>query len=83
MMDGDNVLITTDYGTRKLENLRENNIACLVVDDYRPSKAVIIEGSVTIHNRGKEYRRLLKILFDRVEEYKKSPWKEGQGPYSR
>jgi nitroimidazol reductase NimA-like FMN-containing flavoprotein (pyridoxamine 5'-phosphate oxidase superfamily) len=70
-MDGDNVVITTDYGTRKLKNLRENNVASLLVGDYNPSKALLIEGSVTIHEKGEEYLRLLKILFDRFEKYKK------------
>ncbi len=30
--------------------------------------------------RGVEYVRLLKILFDRFEFYRKNPWGEGESP---
>ena len=79
-IDGENVVIAIDYGTRKLGNLRENRKVALVVDDYRPNHAVMVEGDCEILEKGKEYLRLLKVLFDRFEYYRKNPWGEGESP---
>jgi uncharacterized protein len=79
-LDGENVVIAVDYGTKKLSNLRENNKVALVVDDYRPNRAIMVEGESEILERGKEYLRLLQILFDKFEFYRKHPWGEGESP---
>ena len=79
-LDGEDFIIAIDYGTKKLGNLRQNNRVALVVDDYRPNHAVMVEGESEILERGKEYLRLLQILFDRFEIYRKHPWGEGESP---
>jgi len=79
-MDGERIVIAVDYHTRKLENLRANDRVSLVVDDYRPNRAVFIEGRCTILERGPEYLRLLGVLFERFEFYRKNPWGEGESP---
>jgi nitroimidazol reductase NimA-like FMN-containing flavoprotein (pyridoxamine 5'-phosphate oxidase superfamily) len=79
-LDGDRIVIAVDYATKKLKNLRENPIASLVVDDYEPNRAVFILGDCQIIERGKEYLRLLKVLFERFEFYRKNPWGEGESP---
>jgi len=79
-LDGEDIIIAVDYGTKKLGNLRQNNRVALVVDDYRPNHAVMVEGECSILERGKEYLRLLQILFDRFEFYRKHPWGEGESP---
>ncbi len=79
-LDGDDVVIAIDYGTKKLRNLRENNRVALVVDEYRPNHAVMVEGECEIFERGKEYMRLLQVLFDRFETYRRHPWGEGESP---
>jgi uncharacterized protein len=79
-LDGENVVVAVDYGTKKLSNLRENNKVALVVDDYRPNRAIMVEGESEILERGKEYLRLLQILFDKFEFYRKHPWGEGESP---
>jgi uncharacterized protein len=79
-MDGENVVIAIDYGTKKLKNLRENREVALVVDDFQPNHAVMIEGHCEILERGQDYRRLLQVLFDRFEYYRKNPWGEGESP---
>ncbi len=79
-MDRENVVIAVDYGTKKLGNLRENKKVALVVDDYRPNHAVMVEGDCEILEKGKEYLRLLQVLFDRFDYYRKNPWKEGESP---
>jgi len=79
-LDGENIIIAIDYGTKKLKNLRENRFVALVVDDYRPNHAVMVEGKCEILERGKEYLQLLQILFDKFEFYRRHPWREGESP---
>lgn len=82
-LDGEDVVVAIDYKTKKLKNLRENKQVALVVDDYRPNHAVMVEGECEVLERGKEYLRLLQILFDRFEYYRKNPWREGESPILR
>ena len=79
-MDGDKIVIVTDYGTKKLKNLMENPKASLVVDEYHPNRGVVILGDCQIYDKGKEYLRLLKILFAKFEYYRNNPWGEGEAP---
>lgn len=79
-VDGENIIIAVDYGTKKLGNLRQNKRVALVVDEYAPNRAVMVEGECEILERGKEYLRLLQVLFDRFEYYRKNPWGEGESP---
>jgi PPOX class probable F420-dependent enzyme len=79
-MDGENLIIAIDYKTKKLKNLRENPRVALVVDEYSPNRAVMVEGECEILERGKEYLRLLQILFDKFAYYRNNPWGEGESP---
>ncbi len=81
--DGEDVVIAIDYGEKKLKNLHENPKAALVVDEYRPNRAVMVQGNCEILERGKEYLRLQKVLYDKFEYYRKNPWKEGESPILR
>jgi PPOX class probable F420-dependent enzyme len=82
-MDGENVVVAIDYKTKKLKNLRENPQVAVVVDEYRPNHAVLVEGECEILERGKEYLRLLQILFDKFAYYRNNPWGEGESPILR
>lgn len=79
-LDGEDVIITVDYKTKKLKNVRENKKVALVVDEYRPNRGLMVEGDCEVFERGKEYLRLLQILFDRFAFYRKNPWGEGESP---
>ncbi len=79
-MDGEDIIIAIDYGTKKLKNLRENKKVAIVADDYHPNHAVMVEGECELIERGKEYLRLLQILFDRFDTYRRHPWGEGESP---
>lgn len=82
-MDGDDVVIAVDYKTKKLRNLQENPKVAIVVDEYRPNRGLMVEGDCDLFERGKEYLRLLKVLFDRFEYYRNNPWGEGESPILR
>jgi PPOX class probable F420-dependent enzyme len=79
-LDGSGFVIAVDYGTKKLKNVRENPNVALVVDRLRPTKAVSVEGSCKVHERGAEYLRLLELLMAKFEFYRKNPWGEGESP---
>jgi len=82
-MDGAAFVIAVDYGTKKLKNVKVNPNVALVVDRLRPTRAVTVEGTCQVHERGAEYRRLLQLLMVRFEFYRKNPWGEGESPILR
>ena len=60
--------IATDYNTRKYKNLKLNKNIALAVDIYNSSvenKAVVIQGTVDIIERGEEFKKLYQ-KFDRA-----------------
>jgi nitroimidazol reductase NimA-like FMN-containing flavoprotein (pyridoxamine 5'-phosphate oxidase superfamily) len=77
--------IATDYETKKYENIKKNNNVALVVDVYSSvgNKAVCVQGSTEIIERGKEFARLYKIFYERFEWVRQDPWKEGEAPFLR
>jgi len=82
-LDGVGFVVAVDYGTKKLKNVRENPNVALVVDRLRPTRAVSVQGTCKVHERGAEYRRLLDLLMVRFEFYRKNPWGEGESPIFR
>ena len=74
-------IIVTDYGTRKLKNLRENPEAAVLVDTSDTNKLVLISGPVEIIEKGEEYRRLYKLFHSKLSWVRRDPWKEGEAPF--
>jgi nitroimidazol reductase NimA-like FMN-containing flavoprotein (pyridoxamine 5'-phosphate oxidase superfamily) len=81
MWDQDFVYIVTDYGTRKLKNLRENPHAAVLVDTGGTQKLLLISGPAEIIEKGEEYRRLYKLFYSKLSWVKRDPWKEGEAPF--
>jgi PPOX class probable F420-dependent enzyme len=79
-LDRDRIVVAIDYKTRKLSNMRANPNVSIVVDDFDPNRAVFVQGKVAIFERGREYLRLLKVLYKKFEVYRKNPWQEGESP---
>jgi uncharacterized protein len=79
--DQDSAYIVTDYGTRKLKNLRENPHAAILVDTGGTQKLLLISGSVELIEKGEEYRRLYKLFYSKLSWVKRDPWKEGEAPF--
>ena len=79
--DEDSAYIVTDYGTRKLKNLRENPHAALLVDSGGTRKLLLISGRAEIIEKGEDYRRLYKLFYSRLDWVKRDPWKEGEAPF--
>lgn len=75
------VYIVTDYGTKKLRNLRENPNGALLVDTNATRKAVMISGKAQLIEKGEEYRRIYKLFHSRLAWVRRAPWKEGEAPF--
>ena len=75
--------IATDYETRKYENLKHNKSAALVVDIYSSigNRAVCVQGTAEIIERGEEFARLYRIFHDRFEWVRRDAWNEGEAPF--
>ena len=74
----------TDYDTRKYKNLKVNKNIALVVDVYNSSvenKAVVIQGTVDIIERGEEFKKLYEKFEKKFEWVRKDSWKEGEAPF--
>ncbi len=79
--DQDYAYIVTDYGTRKLKNLRENPHAAILIDTGETRKLLLISGPVEIIEKGEEYRKLYKLFYSKLGWVKRDPWKEGEAPF--
>jgi nitroimidazol reductase NimA-like FMN-containing flavoprotein (pyridoxamine 5'-phosphate oxidase superfamily) len=79
--DQDYAYVVTDYGTRKLKNLRENPHAAVLVDSSETQKLLLLSGPVEIIEKGEEYRRLYKLFCSKLSWVKRDPWREGEAPF--
>ncbi len=70
--------VVTDPGTRKLRNLERNPYAALVIDVYKPNRAVMVEGSVELLTSGEEFRRVSELFYRKFEWARRDPWDEGE-----
>ncbi len=78
------LFLATDYDTRKYKNLKLNKNIALAVDIYNSSvenKAIIIQGTVDIIERGEEFKRLYQKFEKKFEWVRNDPWKEGEAPF--
>ncbi len=75
------VYVATDYGTKKLRNLRENPNAAVLVDTNATRRAVMISGKAELIEKGAEYRRIYKLFHSRLAWVRRAPWKEGEAPF--
>lgn len=72
--------MVTDYGTKKYKNIKNNDNVCLVVDVYKPNRAVMIKGKAEILERGEEFRRVSQMFFKKFLWARRDPWDEGEAP---
>lgn len=75
--------MAVDYGTKKLENLKKNLYASVVVDTYGPNRAIMIQGKAEIIERGPAFREIYALFHQQFSWVRRSPWKEGEAPFVR
>ena len=83
IFEDDAFYIATDYETKKYENIRNNNRVALSVDVYSPvnNKAICVQGTAEIIEKGEEFARIYKIFSDRFEWVRRDAWEEGEAPF--
>ncbi|MEN2974830.1 MAG: pyridoxamine 5'-phosphate oxidase family protein [Candidatus Caldarchaeales archaeon] len=81
------IYAVTDYGTKKIENIKHNDRVAVVIDEYGEpwgkNKGVMIQGKAEILERGEEFRKVAKILTMKFPYYKREPYgpiEEGDAP---
>jgi nitroimidazol reductase NimA-like FMN-containing flavoprotein (pyridoxamine 5'-phosphate oxidase superfamily) len=79
-MDGNAFGRSSRLWNEKMSHLMQNNNVSLVVDDYNPNRAVVVQGKVEVYERDGEYVRLPKTLSKRFELYRENPWRDGECP---
>jgi len=78
------IYFATDYGTKKYRNLQKNKRIAVIVDVYNTSlnnKALLIQGTAELIERGNEFKRMYKIFEKKFEWVRIDPWKEGEAPF--
>ncbi|MDE1850662.1 MAG: pyridoxamine 5'-phosphate oxidase family protein [Candidatus Micrarchaeota archaeon] len=81
VFDGKNLYFAIDYGTRKHKNLLHSDKISILVDVYkRQPKAIMIQGTATLLEKGKEFRYAYSLLVKRHAYYRANPFKEGEAP---
>lgn len=73
--------IASDYDSRKIKNIQTNNKVALVVDTYRPNRAVMVEGEAFLLERGLEFKKIYEIFYKRFSWVRQDPWNEGEAPF--
>ena len=75
--------VATDYQTKKYENIKHDSRVALVVDVYNSvdNKAVSVQGTAEIIDRGNDFARLYRIFYNRFEWVRRDPWDEGEAPF--
>jgi uncharacterized protein len=75
--------ISTDYGTKKFYNIKNNPYASLVVDVYSPlnHEGVVICGSAILVERGELFKEVYTMFYNKFDWVKNNPWLEGESPF--
>ena len=79
-LDG-NFYVATDYETKKYRNVRVNKRVSLVIDTYKPNRAVLIEGVAHLIEKGDQFRRLYPLYYEKFDWVRADPWSEGEAPF--
>ena len=83
VFENNSFYFASDYGTKKLENIKTNGKLAMTVDEYSSlgNKAVCIQGNAKLIESGPEFKRLYKTFNQRFEWVRREPWKEGEAPF--
>ncbi|MFN4336083.1 MAG: pyridoxamine 5'-phosphate oxidase family protein [Candidatus Nitrosocaldus sp.] len=73
--------IATDYNTKKFRNIAKNRNISLVIDTYKPNRAVMVEGIADIVEHGQEFGYIYRLFYERFEWVRREPWGEGEAPF--
>jgi PPOX class probable F420-dependent enzyme len=70
--------IVSDPETMKVKNLRRDGRVALLVDHYKPNRAVLVFGMAELINRGEVFREVSQDFFKRYSWARRDKWDEGE-----
>jgi uncharacterized protein len=75
--------IFTEYDTKKLRNVKNNNFVSLVVDIYLPQnhKGIVICGSAQLVEKGMLFQKIYAIFFNNFDWVRNDPCREYESQF--
>lgn len=75
------IYIGTGPAGKKVRNILQNNRVAFTIDEYSEDwdnlRGIMITGEAFILEKGQEYERAKKIMFNKYQQYEKLGWKDG------
>lgn len=83
IFEHDAFYFATDYGTKKLENLKANANLALTVDVYSSvgNRAVCVQGRTRLIESGPDFESLYQTFYRKFDWVRQNPWKGGEAPF--
>ena len=82
VFDEGNIYFATDYGAKKVRNLKENGKVSIIIDqyfeDWSKLKGILIQGEAELLERGPEFTKSRDLLHKKFLKYKEMPIKEDE-----
>ncbi|MEM3491973.1 MAG: pyridoxamine 5'-phosphate oxidase family protein [Nitrososphaerota archaeon] len=73
-----NFYMVTDLGTAKLRNIKNNPEVAILIDTYKPNKAILMWGKASILTEGEEFKEVSKLFFKKFYWARVDRWDEGE-----
>ncbi len=83
IFEDDAFYIATDYKTRTYKNIKQNPLAAISIDIYKPGghKAILAQGQVKTIEKGQEFKKIYEMFFKKFEWVRRDPWGEQEAPF--
>ncbi len=83
ILEGDSILIATDYDTRMYKNLLDNSRVAATIDMYKPGdhKAVLVQGRAEIIEKGADFDSIYKKFYEKFAWVRAEPWGQKEAPF--
>jgi len=82
VFDDGNIYFATDYGAKKVRNLKENRKVSMIIDqyfeDWSKLKGILIQGEAELLEKGPEFAMGRDLLHKKYPQYVAMPIKEGE-----
>ena len=79
-----NFFFATDYKTKKYQNLMINKRISVIIDLYdkkNGNKGIHIDGIASLIEKGKDFKDLFGLFYNKFEWVRLDPWNEGEAPF--
>jgi len=82
VFDESSIYFATDYGAKKVRNLKENREVSIIIDqyfeDWSKLKGILIQGEAELLDKGPEFAKERDLLHKKYPQYSEMPIKQGE-----